>query len=481
MTPPSTAEEPVPPLEIQLFGPLDARCHGIPLPNLRTRKGQWLLALLVLRAGREVERDWLSGLLWPESPESPTRANLRRSLTDLRQALGPEACRLHSPSARTLRLDLEGAAVDVMAFDAALAQGDAASLKEAVGLYRGPLLEGCAEEWVIPERQQREQAYLCALETLATSALTQGDTTAAESHARRAVTTDPLRESAHRLLMQALAARGQYAQAVQVYRDLRLRLHRELHAEPDAETTALFQQLRAEAREKAAQGAGCRAQGGSVRSRAPCTVSPEPAFPSGTLTFLFTDIEGSTRLWDQQPDAMRPVLAHHDSLLRQIIEGRGGHVFKTVGDQFCAAFATAPEALTAALAAQRALQTEPWPLPSPCRGGAGGGVGIGPLRVRMALHTGAAEARDEDYFGPALNRVARLLDIAHGGQILLSLATQELARDQLPGDASLRDLGEHRLRDLARPERIFQLLHPALPGDFPPLRSLDALPHNLPQ
>jgi predicted ATPase/class 3 adenylate cyclase/DNA-binding SARP family transcriptional activator len=502
-------EEPVPPLEIRLFGPLDARCHGAPLPNLRTRKGQWLLALLVLRAGREVERDWLSGQLWPESPESQTRANLRRSLTDLRQALGPEADRLHSPSARTLRLALEGAAVDVLAFDAALARGDADSLAEAVALYRGPLLEGCAEEWVIPERQQREQAYLAALERLASLALERRGLPAAEPFVRRAVTTDPLRESAHRLLMQTLAARGQYGQAVQVYRDLRLRLHQELNAEPDAETTALFQQLRAEGRAKAdgvTGRGGDRGKSQSHRRPLPLSeLSPSPrhpvtpSLPTGTLTFLFTDIEGSTRLWDQQPETMRPVLAQHDALLRQIIESHGGHVFKTVGDQFCAAFATALEALTAALAAQQALQAEPCLLPSPGRGqvakgppagavfaprrvcGAGGGVGVGPLRVRMALHTGAAEERDEDYFGPALNRIARLLDIAHGGQILLSLATQELARDQLPGDASLRDLGEHRLRDLARPERIFQLLHPALPGDFPPLRSLDALPHNLPQ
>src|SRR3989454_12654008 len=129
--------------------------------------------------------------------------------------------------------------------------------------------------------------------------------------------------------------------------------------------------------------------------------------PTGTVTFLFTDIEGSTRLWEQHPEAMRHALARHDALLRQAIELHRGHVFKTMGDQFCAAFATAPDALAAALTAQQALGAEPWPLPSPPRGGGGGGVG--PLRVRMALHTGAAEQRDRDYFGPPLNRAARLL------------------------------------------------------------------------
>src|SRR5213593_4107212 len=109
--------------------------------------------------------------------------------------------------------------------------------------------------------------------------------------------------------------------------------------------------------------------------------------PSGTVTFLFTDIEGSTRLWEQHPEAMRPALARHDALLRSTLQSHGGHVFKSMGDQFCAAFATAPEALAAALVAQRALGAEPW-------------GEVGPLRVRMALHAGAAEQRDGDYFGP---------------------------------------------------------------------------------
>ena len=192
--------------------------------------------------------------------------------------------------------------------------------------------------------------------------------------------------------------------------------------------------------------------------------------PTGTVTFLFTDIEGSTKIWEDHPDAMGPALARHDDLLRWSIEDNGGFVFNTVGDAFCAAFPTAGPALEAALASQLALTAEPW------------GTEV-PLRVRLALHTGSAEERDGDYYGPTLSRVARLLAAAHGGQVLISAATQELARDQLPADASLRDLGEASLKDLARPERVFQLLHPALAADFPALRSLDnpALPNNLPQ
>src|SRR5262249_6094647 len=147
--------------------------------------------------------------------------------------LGPEADRLRSPSLHTLSLDLADAQVDVVAFDQAIARGGDAALEEAVALYRGPLLEGCAEEWAFQERQAREQAYLAALETLAGRALQRGDLPTAERDLRRAAGVDPLRESAQRALMQTLAAGGNYTAAVQVYQELRRRLHQELNTEPD--------------------------------------------------------------------------------------------------------------------------------------------------------------------------------------------------------------------------------------------------------
>jgi predicted ATPase/class 3 adenylate cyclase len=189
--------------------------------------------------------------------------------------------------------------------------------------------------------------------------------------------------------------------------------------------------------------------------------------PTGTLTFLFTDIEGSTKLWERDSSVMQVALARHDEILRSAIEERGGYVFKTVGDAFCAVFLTAPDALEAALETQRRLLSFEWEQTEP-------------LRVRMALHTGAAQERDGDYFGPPVNRVARLLSAGHGGQVLLSLPTQELVRDQLPAGSSLRDLGEHRLKDLFRPEWVFQLVSPDLPSVFPPLRTLGAYRNNLP-
>jgi hypothetical protein len=166
---------------------------------------------------------------------------------------------------------------------------------------------------------------------------------------------------------------------------------------------------------------------------------------------------------------MQVALERHDVLLKNAIETNGGTVFKTIGDAFCAAFATATEALEASLMAQQSLQQIK------------AGVGSDLLKVRMALHTGAAERRNEDYFGQPLNRVARLLAAGHGGQVLLSQATQILVRDRLPQHASLIAMGEHRLKDLQHPEQVFQLLHPDLLAEFPPLSSLDLLPNNIPR
>jgi predicted ATPase/class 3 adenylate cyclase len=192
-----------------------------------------------------------------------------------------------------------------------------------------------------------------------------------------------------------------------------------------------------------------------------------PDLPTGTVTFLFTDIEGSTRLWEREPQAMAAALAGHDALVREAIDRHSGYVFMTAGDAFCAAFQTADDALAAACDAQRALANEAW-------------AESARIKVRMALHTGATEVRDNGYYGPPLNRVARMLAAGHGGQILLSLATEELVRDSLPPGVLLRDMGERRLKDLIRPERVYALAVPGLPADFPPLRTLDARPQNLP-
>jgi predicted ATPase/class 3 adenylate cyclase/DNA-binding CsgD family transcriptional regulator len=194
-----------------------------------------------------------------------------------------------------------------------------------------------------------------------------------------------------------------------------------------------------------------------------------PELPRGTVTFLFTDIEGSTALWERDRIAMREAVDRQLAILQSLIAAHHGVLYKTIGDGTQVAFASAEDALRTALASQRAILAEAW-------------GELGPIRVRMALHAGEAipDARG-DYLAAPLNRLSRLLAAGHGSQILLAQTVQQLTRGALPAGTELRDLGEHRLRDLLEPERVYQLVHPDLPGDFPLLRSLDARPHNLPR
>ena len=200
----------------------------------------------------------------------------------------------------------------------------------------------------------------------------------------------------------------------------------------------------------------------------PPSMATNASLPSGTITLLFTDIEGSTRHWEEHRAAMAEALRRHDELLRTSIEAYRGYVFKTVGDAVCAAFSRAADAAAAAADAQRALAGEDW-------------SAIGGVAVRMALHSGVTDERDGDYFGPAVNRVARLLAIVHGGQVVASATTALLLQGTLPEQSALRDMGEHRLKDLVEPERVWQLLAPGLIESFPPLRSLESMPNNLPR
>ena len=185
------------------------------------------------------------------------------------------------------------------------------------------------------------------------------------------------------------------------------------------------------------------------------------------LTFVFTDLEASTRLWERFPDAMNAATERHDAILSDAVEDAGGRVVKIMGDGLMAVFSSASDGVEACLEAQRALQDEEW-------------GETGSLRVRMGMHAGEAERRAGDFYGPPVNRAARIMAAAHGGQVLLSARTAELAERGLPAEAGLRDLGEHRLKDLFQPEHIFQLVHPELPRDFPPLATLSRRPNNLP-
>ena len=198
---------------------------------------------------------------------------------------------------------------------------------------------------------------------------------------------------------------------------------------------------------------------------APSAASSSPV--EAPLTFLFTDVEGSTRLWEQYPGEMQTALERHDAILRTAIADGEGQVVKTTGDGLMAVFGAPAAAVSAAMWAQRALFAEVWP--ATC-----------PIRVRMGIHSGEAESRGGDYFGPAVNRAARIMAAGHGGQVLVSGATAALLDGSPPRTATLRDLGEHRLRDLGRPEHLFQVAAADLPAEFPPLATLDRRPNNLP-
>jgi len=190
--------------------------------------------------------------------------------------------------------------------------------------------------------------------------------------------------------------------------------------------------------------------------------------PTGTVTFLFTDIEGSTKLAQEYPNKWESLRERHHAIMKSAMDAHNGYVFQIIGDAFCVAFHTANDSIHAAIDAQRKLQTENW--------------GETPVKVRMGIHTGKAEIQENgEYHGYlAMSRIQRLMSAGHGGQVLISAATQELLLEDLPKDVSLRDLGERRLKDLIRPEHIYQLVVPGLPVDFPPLKTLEAYRHNLP-
>jgi predicted ATPase/class 3 adenylate cyclase len=189
--------------------------------------------------------------------------------------------------------------------------------------------------------------------------------------------------------------------------------------------------------------------------------------PTGTATFLFTDVEGSTRLWEEHPEAMSSALSRHETILREAVATNGGQVVKSTGDGILAVFTTALAALRAAADMQRTSSAGSW-------------AETGPLPFRVGIHTGTAIERDGDYYGGVVNRAARITAIAHGGQIVTSQATEKLVANDLPPGIGIVDLGEHGLRDLSRAERVFQIMVPDLRSDFPPLRSLHAPQSNLP-
>ncbi len=288
-------------LQINLFGPFSAFVDGQPLPPLRSVKGQYLLALLVLRGGQAVDRAWLARNLWPDSDIVNAQASLRQCLADLRRALGAQAARLHPPARTTLRLDLTDAEVDLLVFDKAIKQGGVDALKRAVTLYRGELLEGVGEVWAMGERETRRQAFLKALESLAAYAHADGDMAREVDWLRRAVICDPMREAAVRALMQALDRAGEAQAALDVYHALRGLLHTEQNALPDAQTQAVYADLRARAKQQARH-MGAKSAAGQAAPR------------TGEAFAAVSEIRVTTRSTGNMPLPLSSLVGRDDAL-----------------------------------------------------------------------------------------------------------------------------------------------------------------------
>ena len=457
-------------LHIQLLGSFAVWVNRAMIPDLRwkSRRSSSLVKLLALAPGHRLHRDQVIDMLWPDSDLSAAANNLHQILYGARRVLGlpgRDCLRLEEGFLSLATHAAHALTVDVDLFEAAAAAAagardrmDPVVIQTALAFYPGDLLpDDPYEEWTIQRRGELRQAYLRLLFDLAFVQETSQNYPAGMESLQRVLSADKSNEEAHTLLMRLYALSGQRQQALRQYQALRDVLQTELEVEPSPQATRLYEEI---------QAGRFSQQMGATQISSKEGVSSN--LPTGTVTFLFTDIEGSTPRWEQQPKAMQAAVARHHALLQDAINENGGVVFKVVGDQFQAAFRFAHKGVAAAVAAQKALQVEPWP------------ESTGPLRVRMGLHTGPAELEGSDYaVSHTLNRAARVMSAGFGGQILLSRECADLAARELPEGIELEDLGEHRLKGFQILEHLYQVVAPGLPRDFPALPP-STRPHNLP-
>jgi predicted ATPase/DNA-binding SARP family transcriptional activator/class 3 adenylate cyclase len=454
------------PWRITLFGSLRAERGEQIITRFKTQKVASLFAYLAFYLRQTHSREILIELLWPESNAPTLRNSLSVALSSLRNQFEPPGV----PQGTVLRADrfsvgLNPATVttDVAEFEQALkaaARADSAlertqHLTRAVELYHGPLLPGFYEAWILGEQERLSGLFLDAVGALVSHLEGLGDTRTALSHARHAVAVDPYREEGQQHLIRLLAADGQPGAALRQYREYERLLEEEMGEEPSASLHALFRQIEKMSGLSEAAIAVTRKPVPSIPSAA---ADPSGGLPA-TMTFLMTDIEGSTRLFQKAKEAYTAARERHHALLRQEFARYGGQEVKETGDGFVLAFPTAGSALACAVAAQQALALAAWPEET------------GALQVRMALHTGDVErGAGGQYHGIVLHHTSRMLTAAHGGQILVSEVTAGLTPSG--GEAGIRfvDLGVYRLRDVPEAKRLFQVEYPHMAQkDFGPL------------
>jgi DNA-binding SARP family transcriptional activator/ABC-type branched-subunit amino acid transport system substrate-binding protein/streptogramin lyase len=438
-------------VEFLILGPLEARRSGRPI-SFGGGKQRALLALLLLNANETVSTERLIDELWGERPPATAAKIVQNYVSRLRSAIAADGVLVTHGSGYELRVKAGETDVDrfeerLAAGRHALARGEAQeasrTLREALALWRGPALSDFTlEDFAQSEIARLEERRLVALEERIEADLALGRHRDLVGELETLIAEHPFRERLRGQLMVALYRSGRQSEALHAFQDARKRLSEELGLEPGPALQRLEHAILQQDRSL-----------------------DLTELPTGAVTFLFTDIEGSTALVKTLRAEYRGVLADHARLLRGVFEQHAGHEIDTQGDSFFVAFQHARNAVMAAVAAQRALAEHDWP-------------GDTQIRVRMGIHTGQAEVAEDRYLGLSVHRAARIGAAGHGGQVLVSQTTQNLLEDEeedLP-DVELEDLGIHRLKDLDRPVHLYQAVAPGLRSDFPPLRVQETVP-----
>jgi DNA-binding SARP family transcriptional activator len=444
----------------RILGPLEAEADGRAL-RLGGGKQRALLAMLLLSANEVVPRERLIDGLWGESPPETAQTALQVHVSQLRKVLEPARGR-HEPEVLLTRppgylIRLEPDALDLLRFERLLREGRSAfaagdpqtaaeTLAAALALWHGqPLADLDSAPFARLESLRLDELRLAAIEEWIDAELALGRQAGVVGELETLVAKHPLRERLRGQLMVALYRCGRQSAALDTYQAGRRRLGEELGLEPGEALQRLERAI--------------LNHDPSLDLAPPHPAPAEPSVPTGTVTFLFTDIEGSTSLVKQLRDAYGELLEKHHSLLRSAFSAGGGHEIDTQGDAFFFTFRRARDAVAAAVEAQRAFATEQWPHAAD-------------VKIRIGIHTGEPGLAGAGYHGLDVVRAARISGAAYGGQILVSSATRDLVGDAL-AEVSFLDIGEHGLREIDSPERIFQVVAAGLRKDFPPPRTAD--------
>ena len=432
-------------LQVWLLGQFEIKLDGRRVV-LSARAAQSLLAYLMLSAGTPHRREKLAGLFWSELPEENARRNLRHEVWRIRKALvSPTATNAEYLIADELTVAFNrDSDYWLDATQLQRPESDIESLAAGLALYRGELLPGMYDDWVSLEREHLQAVFENKMQTLLGKLIDAQRWNAVVECGERWIAQGQTPEPAYRALMVAHGALGNVSQVALDYERCVEAMRNDIGVEPSGDTRALFETL---------------TRGGAGEAHIATPLPTVFVQPQGTITFLFADIEGSTKLLEQLGDEYATLLAGQREVLRAAAGRFNGHEVETQGNAFFFAFFRAADAVNFAADAQRAISGHKWPHDAK-------------PRVRMGLHTGEPTLAPSGYIGMDVHRAARIGAAGHGGQVLLSQTTSALVENQLPDGTALVDLGEHQLKDLRYPVHIVQLSIEGLPLDFAPLKAI---------